>query len=32
MDSLECEVSKAGAVSVKWQNFYTGIEDKVAKK
>ena len=32
MDSLECDVSKSGAVSVKWQNFYTGIEDKVARK
>ena len=26
MDSLECDVSKSGAVSVKWQNFYSGTE------
>ena len=32
MDSLECEVSKSGAVSVKWQNFYSGTEEKVARK
>ena len=32
MDSLECEVSKSGAISVKWQNFYSGTEEKVARK
>jgi len=32
MDALECQVSESGAVSVKWQNFYTGIADKVARE
>jgi len=31
MDSLECKVNETGSVSVKWQNFYTGIEEKVAR-
>jgi menaquinol-cytochrome c reductase iron-sulfur subunit len=31
MDSLECKVDKGGGVLVKWQNFYTGIEEKVAR-
>jgi len=31
MDGLECRVDKTGAVAVKWQNFYTGIADKVAR-
>jgi len=32
MDSLECRVGESGEVSVKWQNFYTGIADKVARE
>jgi Rieske Fe-S protein len=31
MDGLECQVGKNGAVAVKWQNFYTGIAEKVAR-
>ncbi len=31
MDSLECQVDKSGSILVKWQNFYTGIENKVAR-
>lgn len=31
MDSLECKVDQAGGVLVRWQNFYTGIEKKVAR-
>ena len=31
MDGLECQVAKNGEIAVKWQNFYTGIADKVAR-
>ena len=31
MDGLECRVAKNGQISVKWQNFYTGLADKVAR-
>ena len=31
MDSLECKVDQTGGVLVKWQNFFTGIEKKVAR-
>jgi len=31
MDGLECQVAKNGAISVKWQNFYTGIAEQVAR-
>ena len=31
MDALECRVGKGGEVEVKWQNFYTGIAEKVAR-
>ena len=31
MDGLACRVDNNGGVAVKWQNFYTGIADKVAK-
>ena len=31
MDGLECRVEKNGGVAVKWQNFYTGIAEKVAR-
>ena len=31
MDSLECQIDKSGSILVKWQNFYTGIEEKVAR-
>jgi hypothetical protein len=31
MDGLECQVGRNGAVAVKWQNFYTGIAEKVAR-
>jgi len=31
MDGLECRVEKNGAVAVKWQNFYTGIAEQVAR-
>ena len=31
MDGLECQVAKNGEVAVKWQNFYTGIAEKVAR-
>jgi Rieske Fe-S protein len=30
MDSLECRVGENGEVAVKWQNFYTGVAEKVA--
>ena len=31
MDALPCQVGKNGDVAVKWQNFYTGIAEKVAR-
>jgi Rieske Fe-S protein len=31
MDGLECRVGKNGEIAVKWQNFYTGIAEKVAR-
>ena len=31
MDSLECQVGKNGEVAVKWENFYTGIAEKVPR-
>jgi len=31
MDGLECRVAKNGQITVKWQNFYTGIAEKVAR-
>jgi len=31
MDELECRVEKNGGIVVKWQNFYTGIAEKVAR-
>lgn len=31
MDELECRVAAGGTVEVKWENFYTGIAEKVAR-
>ena len=31
MDGLACRVAAGGAVEVKWENFYTGIAEKVAR-
>jgi menaquinol-cytochrome c reductase iron-sulfur subunit len=31
MDALECQIGPRGGVAVKWQNFYTGIAEKVAR-
>ncbi len=31
MDALECRVGKNGEVEVKWENYYTGIADKVPR-
>ena len=31
MDGLECRVGKNGEVAVKWQNFYSGVAEKVAR-
>ena len=31
MDGLECRVGANGAIAVKWQNFYTGVAEKVAR-
>ena len=31
MDGLECRVAADGTVEVKWENFYSGIADKVAR-
>jgi len=31
MDDLECSVAKNGSIAVKWQNFYTGVAEKVAR-
>jgi nitrite reductase/ring-hydroxylating ferredoxin subunit len=31
MDELECRIGHGGAVEVKWQNFFTGIAEKVAR-
>jgi len=31
MDALECRVADNGTIEVKWENFYTGIADKVAR-
>jgi len=31
MDELECRVGSGGRVEVKWENFYTGIAEKVAR-
>ena len=31
MDSLECRVEPNGAVAVKWENFYSGVADKVVR-
>jgi Rieske Fe-S protein len=31
MDGLECRVAQNGEIAVKWQNFYTGIAEKVAR-
>jgi menaquinol-cytochrome c reductase iron-sulfur subunit len=31
MDGLDCRVAKNGEITVKWQNFYTGIAEKVAR-
>ncbi len=31
MDSLECRVGRSGEVAVKWENYYTGIADKVPR-
>jgi len=31
MDGLECRVAANGTVEVKWENFYTGIAEKVVR-
>ncbi len=31
MDGLECRIGKNGEVAVKWQNFYSGVAEKVAR-
>jgi menaquinol-cytochrome c reductase iron-sulfur subunit len=31
MDGLECQIAKNGQIAVKWQNYYTGIAEKVAR-
>jgi Rieske Fe-S protein len=32
MDELETRISQSGQIEVKYQNFYTGIKDKIAKR